>query len=79
MKVAVMENYDEALYISCTRQPAKPIPRNAQVWKAIGWVTKEKVQKMYPGDVKDRWSYCISVRDIARQFVCHRISAIVCE
>jgi hypothetical protein len=73
-----MANCDEALYISCTRQPAKPIPRNTQVWKAVGRVTKEKGQKIYPGDVKGRLSYCISVTDIDRQFVCRRISVVVC-
>jgi hypothetical protein len=41
MKVAVMANCDQALYISSTHQPAKQIPRNAQVWKAVGRVTKK--------------------------------------
>jgi hypothetical protein len=36
-----MANCDETLYISSTRQPMKQIPRNAQVWKAVGWVTKK--------------------------------------
>ena len=48
----------------------KPIPRNTKVWKAVGRVTKEKWQKIYSGDMKGRWSYCISVTDIDHQFVC---------
>jgi hypothetical protein len=42
------------------------------------WVTKEEGQRIYPGDVKDRWSSCISVTDIGRQFICHRILATIC-
>jgi hypothetical protein len=52
MKVVVMVNYDQELYILSTRQPTKQIPRNAQVWKVIEQVTKKEGQKIYPGDMR---------------------------
>jgi hypothetical protein len=44
MNVAGMAKSDQALYISSTPQPTKQIPRNAQVWKAIGQFTKKGSQ-----------------------------------
>jgi hypothetical protein len=79
MNVMGMVKSDYTLYIYSTHQPTKKIPRNGQVWKAVGWASKLGSQDILRRCEGLMVKLYVTMTNFGRQFVYRKISGVVCR